>query len=305
MDRVKNALNIGILGWVTIPLLLLTSACVYDKEFSYLNDQIVSLNKRVGELQKSVDRGLKTDYKADMQSISSDLKSDMQSMSSNQTELRLEIDQLRDYIQELSGRVEENEHILKQTVEKDLNERDAIKSELNDLPQLTQRIEELEKTIQFQQAYLNLDSRAEQKPGYPAAPGSSKKPGEGLNSSELSLYETSLDLFRQEKIDQSMEGFKRFLSEFPNSDRADNAQFWIGECLMAQKQYKKAILAYEDVIKNYPTGNKVPNAMLRQAIAFQKIDDNTMSRLLFEKVVKEFPNSSEAEIAKAELKKIK
>jgi len=39
---------------------------------------------------------------------------------------------------------------------------------------------------------------------------------------------------------------------------------------MAVKQYEQAILAYQEVIKKYPKGNKVPSALLRQAFAFWK-----------------------------------
>ncbi len=74
---------------------------------------------------------------------------------------------------------------------------------------------------------------------------------------------------------------------------------------MALKQYEQAILAYQEVITKYPKGNKVPNAMLRQAIAFLEINDKTSSKLLLQKVIKQFPGSSEAKIAQKKLKTIK
>ena len=89
---------------------------------------------------------------------------------------------------------------------------------------------------------------------------------------------------------------------YPKSDLADNAQFWIGECHMSLEQYEQAILAYQEVIKKHPKGNKVPNAMLRQAVAFAEIKDKTSAKLLLKKVIKEYPNSSEAQIARAKLK---
>lgn len=311
MNKFGNHINIKRLGWISIFFILFTSACVYDKEFAYLNDQIVNLNKRVSGLQDSVDEGLSKkdkDLDSDMQSISSDMQSinsDMQSISSNQSELRLEIDQLRGDIRELSGRIEENEHLLKRTVEKDLNEQEAIMADLNDLSQLTLKVQELEKALLIQQSYLNLDSKADPGTGILITNEKDLKPPESPKSRELDLYNSSYELYKQGNIDEAMDGFNRFLAEFPKSDRADNAQFWIGECLMSMKQHKKAILAYEDVIKKYPKGNKVPNAMLRQAIAFQEINDLTMSRLLLEKVIKEFPATNEAQIAKTKLKKIK
>ncbi|MFB0533101.1 MAG: tetratricopeptide repeat protein, partial [Desulfatiglandales bacterium] len=64
----------------------------------------------------------------------------------------------------------------------------------------------------------------------------------------------------------------------------------------------EAILAYQKVINDYPKGNKVPIAMLHQAFAFEKINDKTTANLVFKKVVKNFPDTKEAEIAKKRLK---
>jgi len=73
---------------------------------------------------------------------------------------------------------------------------------------------------------------------------------------------------------------------------------------MAQKEYKKAILEYEEVIKNYPKGNKVPVAMLRQAIAWFEIKEKKAGIIILKNLIKKYPDSDEAKIAKAKLKKI-
>jgi TolA-binding protein len=49
----------------------------------------------------------------------------------------------------------------------------------------------------------------------------------------------------------------------------------------------------------------VPNAMLRQALAFYEIKDKISSKLLLKKIIKKYPNSSEAKIAKIKLKTFK
>ena len=74
---------------------------------------------------------------------------------------------------------------------------------------------------------------------------------------------------------------------------------------MNLKQYEKAILAFQEVIKKYPRGNKVPNALLRQAMAFLEIKDTTSSKLLLRKIIKNYPRSSEAEIARRKLATLK
>jgi len=95
------------------------------------------------------------------------------------------------------------------------------------------------------------------------------------------------------------------LDTYPKSDLADNAQFWIGECFMGLKQYEHAILEFNKVIKNYPKENKVPNAMYRQAIAMQKIDEATGAKIVLKNLIKTYPNSPEAADAKKKLSSMK
>ena len=74
---------------------------------------------------------------------------------------------------------------------------------------------------------------------------------------------------------------------------------------MALKQYKLAVLAYDKVLKKYPEGNNVPNAMLHQAIAALEIQEKTYAEIMLRRIIKTYPNSSEAEIAKTKLETIK
>ena len=39
---------------------------------------------------------------------------------------------------------------------------------------------------------------------------------------------------------------------YPNTDLSDNAQYWIGESLYAQKKYKEAIAAFDKLLKQWP-----------------------------------------------------
>jgi TolA-binding protein len=64
-------------------------------------------------------------------------------------------------------------------------------------------------------------------------------------------------------------------------------------------------LEYEKVIKNYPQANKVPSALLKQGFAFLNIGDKSSAKLLLEQVVKDYPATNQARIAKAKLAKIK
>ena len=227
--------------------------------------------------------------------------------NSNQAEMTVEIDQLKEDLKELSGRIEDNEYILKNAVEKDLGELETIQA---DIVRLSQKMKELERVLKQQQQYLGLKSLDTEAAQYEdqgvIETAAEQEPLEVAEQSEEGMmYNAALSLYREEDYEQASEEFKKFLSLYPKSELADNSQFWIGECLMALKQYEQAILAYQEVITKYPKGNKVANAMLRQAIAFLEINDKTSARLILQKVIKQFPGESEAQIAQKKLKTIK
>jgi tol-pal system protein YbgF len=336
MNEIWNNKGLMKLVWVIIFIVISASSCLYDKEFVHLNDQIITLNERVTKLQESVDtkmnstdlendlesrlqsinkdlesrlQSINKDLESRLQSINKDLESGLQSIHTSQADVGVEVDQIKRTIVELSGRVEENEHIIKGAVERDLSEWDAMKAEL---AQLFEKVKALEEIVQRQQERLKLEPLAARKDQEREKEATDQKetdqqPAEVVEktkSKELELYDNSLASFREEEFQPAMDGFQQFLKEYPKSDRADNAQFWIGECFMARKEYEKAILAYQEVIINYPKGNKVPIAMLRQAIAWFEIKDKTLGIIILKNIIKRYPDSDEAKIAKAKLTKI-
>ncbi|MFO7784273.1 MAG: tol-pal system protein YbgF [Thermodesulfobacteriota bacterium] len=282
-----------IFKWLLPALLILPlSSCVYDREMAYFNDQITSLNRKVSSLEEAA---------------GGDLPSALETMQASQAGMRLEVDQLKTEVSEISGRTEDNEHIVRRIVEQDLSQQDAMKARIEEL---TEELETLNRLVLHQQQYLGLEPPEELKPreppeDLPLEPSQIEmpppEPQERMPSGEVELYEYALGLHRQGKHEEARRAFKNFLDQFPKSNRADNAHFWIAETFMSDQQYEQAILAYQNVIKDFPKGNKAANAMYRQALAFLEIKDKTSARLLLNKVIKEHPDTSDAELAKSKL----
>jgi tol-pal system protein YbgF len=113
-------------------------------------------------------------------------------------------------------------------------------------------------------------------------------------------YKLALRAFNDQQYDKAIQQFRNFQRKSPNSDMADDAQYWIGESYFAQKDYNRAILEFNDVLK-YRRGDKVPAALLRQAQAFLEIGDKTDARLILQKLVNDYPNSQEAREARDRL----
>jgi tol-pal system protein YbgF len=119
------------------------------------------------------------------------------------------------------------------------------------------------------------------------------------------IYMKGLDTFKAGDMPTARGIFTKFLEQYPQHDLAANANYWIGETHYSEKSYEPAILAFQEVIKNFPTKDKVPAAMLKQAMAFNAINDTKSAKYVLKKLGEAFPKSDEAIKAKELLKEIK
>jgi tol-pal system protein YbgF len=159
------------------------------------------------------------------------------------------------------------------------------------------RIERLEQ-------YLNFDSTAAIQKGKPVSTKTSGKQDKH-KLTEDDLYRSAKQAYDKGDLNNAREEFQKLLKEFPESENADNAQFWIGEIYYREKWYEKAILEYQKVIEKYPKGNKVTASLLKQGFAFFNLGDTSNARLILSELIKKYPKSNEAKIAERKLKGIK
>lgn len=118
-------------------------------------------------------------------------------------------------------------------------------------------------------------------------------------------YERVLATFKQGDLDKAGEGFVEFLMQYPNSMRAPNAQYWLGECYYGKKQYKKAIEAYSLVEVKYPASDKLPAALLKKGYAYQALNEPQQARAMLKRVVEAYPGSPEASKASDRLNQLR
>ncbi|WP_455387873.1 tol-pal system protein YbgF, partial [Petrachloros mirabilis] len=118
-------------------------------------------------------------------------------------------------------------------------------------------------------------------------------------------YERLLGLFRDGNLEEARQGFSSFLTEYPNSDLAPNARYWLGESYYGKKDYKQAIDSYDRVELDYPQSEKVPAAILKKGYAYLALKDKKRASSAFKQVVTLYPKSPEAGKAHVKLTQLK
>ncbi|MEI6609740.1 MAG: tol-pal system protein YbgF [Deltaproteobacteria bacterium] len=252
------------------------------------SQDLKSARSELNEKLSAVDAELTTLKKEQEKSSST-----VASMSKGHANSAADLSDLRETIQQLRGQLE--------TLKKDMA-RDAKKSD-----ELKEKLDSIALKVNFIESFLEIgkkDSVGDDKVTKPAGNGVGAKEA-GKKQDKETLYAAAYQTFKDSHYDKSRTEFKNFLATYPDTEYAGNAQYWIGECYYFEKNYEQAILEYEKVSKNYPKGNKVSSALLKQGLSFLKLNDKTSAKLILQQVIKDFPNTTQARIARSKLQEIK
>ena len=115
------------------------------------------------------------------------------------------------------------------------------------------------------------------------------------------LYDTAYADYTTGQWALSIQGFEAYISSFPQSELADDAQFFIGQNYYADAQFREAAEAFQQVELSYPTGDVVPEALYKRGLTLERLDETELARDAFELVVEQYPDDNMANLAQQAL----
>ena len=117
-------------------------------------------------------------------------------------------------------------------------------------------------------------------------------------------YQAAFDLLKDAKYPEAINAFKQYLSSFPNSALADNAQYWLGEAHYVTKQYPDALRDFRTVVEKYPESRKIPDALLKIGYCNYELKNWSEARSALGQVVQRFGDTTAARLAGQRLAKM-
>jgi tol-pal system protein YbgF len=102
----------------------------------------------------------------------------------------------------------------------------------------------------------------------------------------------------------AIEGFHLYREQFPNSPLSDNALYWIGECYFSLKEFDKAIEYFNELILDYPLGDKVAAAYLKKGFSLMELGKKEEALLVFKLLISKYPLEEETKIAQQKIKEL-
>lgn len=174
--------------------------------------------------------------------------------------------------------------------------RGAVELHTHKLEQILQRQREL---------YLEIDRRVESIIQAPVQEVVQQTP-ELQTPQESEIYDNAVNLIlKEKKYDEAIPEFQSFLQQFPQSQYAPNAHYWLGQLLFNKRDWGNAEQHFEQVVKFHIDSSKRPDSILKLGVIAQKRSNIAKATQLFEQVISEYPDASEKRLAETRLRNLK
>ncbi|HOJ51017.1 MAG TPA: tol-pal system protein YbgF [Syntrophales bacterium] len=272
--------------WLTVFLLATITGCATESDLQRLR---ADMEGRIAASEDKQDKLIKQEITALHKEIG-EVSALIVSLRKAEADTRADVTEMRDQIRRLRGSLE--------VIQKELSGVQGRVVDPKEVRELKEKIEQLSLRINFVENFLGIGKT---EGGTKPTPGGAIK---GKSEKEA-LYASAYENFRAGKYEQARQEFQNYLKAYPQSEYAANAQFWIAECYFNEKNYEQAVLEYEKVITGYPGSNKLPYALLKQGLSFLQLGDKTSARAIFQTIIKDYPNTNQASIARAKLLEMK
>jgi len=118
---------------------------------------------------------------------------------------------------------------------------------------------------------------------------------------EVKAYDAASGLFRRNDFASAVDAFRAFLKDYPQSQLAPNAAYWIGISYANMKDYRHALAAQEELLAKHPQSPKAPDALLAIASIQAEQGDTGSARNTLEDIIARFPASEAAGKARTRL----
>ena len=199
-------------------------------------------------------------------------------------DLTVQADALQRQASELQGRTETLEH-----------DADGSARRQRDLyADLDLRIRNLERNTRGTSGPVSVLDGGSLAPGQLPVPGGSDRDN----------YQAAFELLKEQRYEPAAMAFQQFLVSYPDSQLADNAQYWLAESYYVTQKYDEALGEFQIVIRKYPASRKVPDALLKVGYCNYELKRWKEARRALGTVQADYPDTTAARLAEQRIKRM-
>jgi tol-pal system protein YbgF len=241
--------------------------CVSTSDIEGLASQIADVQRQLLQLQKQAPS------KEEVSNLEAQVGRQMEALLRSEADMQVRLQDLSHQIDQLQANLE------------DTNYR---------LAQLSQQIAATNQELKTFRTAPPPPATEGEPPAAGAPPGPTANPQD--------LYQSAYNDYLRGSYDLATREFQEYIDNFPATDLADNAVYWIGECYYRQGKFRQAIAQFDTVVGRYPRSDKLPSALLKKAYAHLQLRERQPGVAQLQQVIRDYPTSDEANLARQRLR---
>lgn len=199
---------------------------------------------------------------------------------------------LRQAIQKLYGRLEEEGFKREQAAKSCADTQVGSGTRLTDVEAQIKALADAAQALKEQQEKLNVEFEGKTAVAVPEP----KTPEQA--------YEQAVGLLTLGDTAQARERLLAFLEKNAAGELGGNAQYWLGETYYSEGDYRRSILEFQKVREKYENSDKVDDALLKLGYSFAALKLKKEAKVFLKELLRRFPRSNVASEAKAKLEEL-
>jgi tol-pal system protein YbgF len=220
------------------------------------------------------------------QALAHDENSNPSFTNNNQiAKLLNQIQELQQTVQELRGQIDNQNHII-----------ETIKTQqLSLYKDLDQRLTGLKPTspkLEPEKTEVNTPLPIKQN-------ANRQNPAE-----EQIAYMAAYNFVEQHELNKAILAFQEFIQKYPQSAYISNAEYWLGEVLLKEKNYAAAMAHFENVVNNFPTSNKHAAALYKLGVSLAENGQIDDAKNKYQALIQQYPDSDTSKLAENQLRRL-
>jgi len=271
----KNLRTRVCLFVVAAGLIASPPALAVNRELVELQTQVQQLQDQITNLKQSLDERMGV-IKNLMDQNTDSINKVTGAITNIQVNLQKQQSDTNNHVDQLSGQLQALNDSL-----------DELKARLG---KVTKQLEDMQSTQQSLAAQASQQVQAQQTQLSVQAPDV--------------LYNNALRDYNGGNTDLARQEFGDYIKNYPNTDLAGNAYFYLAELDYHAANYPQAIRGYDQVLQTFPDGTKAASAELKKGFALLETGQKDAGISALRHVVQRYPRTNEAIQAKDRLRKL-
>lgn len=164
-------------------------------------------------------------------------------------------------------------------------------------------------TRNMQEARAQLEALREQGTApVAAAPGMPPAGASGTDTSQraggpgpATLFTSAIDAFKSGSYRTARMGFDELVRTYPDYEQTPQAQVYIGDSYKSEGNTAAADSVYQLVTTKYPKNAVAAQALYKHGLILWDANKREEARIVFNRLIRDYPRSDEAELAKSKV----